>query len=306
MSILAGNDAKCVDYLTKWLADIIQNPGSKECAIAPIFLSKQGAGKNIFFKLFAILLGKDFYLETANPGEDLFGTHAEGFYNRILIDIDESNFKANSAIHERLKNAVTSDRLNVNIKFSRPVETRNFVRLFFTTNNIVSMKISNDDRRHVIFEVSNEMCGNRAYFRNFISYMNQVENQKAVIEYLRSIDLKNVNWIEDRPITDAYMQSKQCTQCTILQYLEYLVFDVGIEEGYNRSGSGLFEDYKDWCARMNIREIRHANVVNQIFASYGTEVDNSITKSLIKGKTKYKFYPDGIKTVLEKHGVIMV
>jgi len=307
VSILSGHDDKSSNYLIKWLADMIQNPGSKKCSIAPIFLSKQGAGKNIFFNMFSEMIGEDLYYETSNPIEDLFGTYAEGFYNRLLIDIDESNFKTTSSIHERLKNAVCSERLNVNMKFSRPIKTRNFVRIFFTTNNLVSTKISEDDRRHVIFEVSNEMCGNKDYFTDFVSYMKDRSNQKAVMEYLRSIDLSGVNWIEDRPISSAYKQSQMCTNCTVLQYLEYLVFDYGIKDGYSIKGSELFQGYMDWCKSTNIQERRVISFVNPLFKKYGSETTpECIELKKSCGVSKYIFHVDGIKKVLQNHGFILV
>ena len=45
------------------------------------------------------------------------------------------------------------------------------------------------------------------------------------MEYLRSIDISTINWIKDRPITDAYKLSLQHCSDTVLKFFQKLYID---------------------------------------------------------------------------------
>jgi hypothetical protein len=227
LNILVGN--KGLDYFIKWLAQLIQQPG-KLIGIALIFLSEEGAGKNIFWDLFSEMIGKEYYYETANPERDLFGRFCNGRKHKLIIDLDEANSKDTFTNSELLKNMITSTHFNYEQKGINPVELKNFARLVFTTNNILCAKINDNTRRYVVYETSNKMIGNTKYFNEFASYMNDTKNQKAIMEYLRSIDITDVNWIKDRPITETYEALKSLSIDPILKYFAYLV-----EKNFNKN-----------------------------------------------------------------------
>jgi len=206
-----------LDYLIKWLAQLIQQPGTL-IGIALIFLSEEGAGKNIFWDYFSEIIGKEYYYETADPVKDLFGRFCNGRKHKLIIDLDEANSKDTFTNSEILKNIITSTHFNYEQKGVDPIELQNFARIIFTTNNILCAKINDNTRRYVIYETSNKMIGNSKYFNEFADYMSNVRNQKAIIEYLRSIDIENVNWIKDRPITETYEALKSVSIDPILKF----------------------------------------------------------------------------------------
>ena len=220
LKILSGDNG--LDYLIKWLAQLIQQPG-KLIGIALIFLSEEGAGKNIFWDYFSEIIGKEYYYETADPVKDLFGRFCNGRKHKLIIDLDEANSKDTFSNSEVLKNMITSTHFNYEQKGINPIELQNFARIIFTTNNILCAKINDSTRRYVIYETSNKMIGNSKYFKDFADYMNDVRNQKAIIEYLRSIDIENINWIKDRPITETYEALKSVTIDPILKFFANFV-----------------------------------------------------------------------------------
>jgi hypothetical protein len=188
ISILVNHNPAGVDYFTKWLAQIIQEPG-KITGIAVVLQSVKGVGKNVFLNAFSKMIGSQYYLETASPKSDLLSKFSDGRYNRLLIDVDTF---VNS---DEFNSPITSKTLVKRIP--DPFNVHNFNRFIFTKN--ISMT---DDysRRYVVFECSPEFVDNHAYFNEFVAYMDDSGNQKAVIEYLRSIDITSIQWIKDRPI----------------------------------------------------------------------------------------------------------
>jgi len=305
ISLMAGHDETTTDYLIKWFAQLIQEPG-KLNGIAPVIISRQGAGKNIFFNKFAQhILGKQYYFETSKPDDELAGRFSNGRLNKLLIDVDEANSKSTFQIAEQIKNMITSDYFNYEAKGVKQIQLRNFARIIFTTNNIVSVKIPIDDRRHIICEMSPEKCGDRNYFDGFDSYMSEVGNQKAIVEYLCGIDISKVNWVNDRPLSHTYRISQYCCQCTVLKYIEYLYQDVNIDDGYTVSGSDLFKNYIEWAKDNNYMDKRGSSIVMELFKEYGMK-----TGGIVKKKTKlsrmYVFSRDGIQTLLEINGIMML
>jgi len=218
VSILVGNDVKGKEYFLKWLAQIIQQPG-KLSEIALIFYSQEGAGKNIFWDSFANMIGEEYYYETADPEKDLLSRFSVGRKWRLLIDLDEANSKDTFTNSEKLKNAITSKTYNYEQKNVDPIKLRNFARLTFTTNNMLCAKITDNSRRYVVYETSNECVGNAQYFKQFASYMGDTRNQKAIMEYLRTIDISKVDWIGERPITETYNALKSLCADPVMKYM---------------------------------------------------------------------------------------
>ena len=105
-----NHDASAIQYFTAWLAHIIQAPGSPgKPGTAIVLVSKEGAGKNIFFNELAEIISHDYYFETANLEQDLLGQFCNGRKNKLLIDIDEVNSKQTFANSDMWKNMITSD-----------------------------------------------------------------------------------------------------------------------------------------------------------------------------------------------------
>jgi hypothetical protein len=67
------------EYLTNWLADIIQNPGKKS-GTAVVLKSKPQAGKGTLMDLFRDMTG--YVSETSNPQGDIFGAHGNAYIEK--------------------------------------------------------------------------------------------------------------------------------------------------------------------------------------------------------------------------------
>jgi hypothetical protein len=222
INILVNHNCALFEFLIKLLAQIVQQPGHL-IGIAPVFVSsREGVGKNLFFDLFMNMLGKIYYFETANPKKDLFGRFSNARLNRLVVCIDETQAKDTFAHSEEFKSIITSTHVNYEKKGVDQISVTNYSRIFCASNNSLVVKITPTDRRFVVFECSNEKCGDCIYFNNLIEYMNSHTNQKAIIEYLRSIDISSVNWIKDRPLSEAYLSMQsQCTDL-VMKYLEHV------------------------------------------------------------------------------------
>jgi len=298
-------------YFMAWLAQIVQQPGNL-IGIAVVLLSKEGAGKNILLEFFANMIGKEYYFETASPATELFGKFCNGRKNRLLIDIDETKSKDTFALSEELKNIITSETLNYEQKGVDPIKLRNFARIIFTTNNDLCIKLTANARRYVIFEASSERIGDSDYFTEFASYMKDVQNQKAIMEYLRSIDISKINWIRDRPLNEAYRTlQQQCAELHI-RFLEYLHLQHIHQKVYTYTGRDLFDAFKVYLMKViRLKEDGASQWNATRFGKKLTQLIGDYSKAIIKhinvGSTHcrtYEFHQDEMKLMLEKFGML--
>ena len=290
LSILVNHDEKGVDYSVKFFADLVQSPGLLN-GIALVLKSSQGAGKNLFLDFIHKILGKELYYETANPVQDLWGRFSLGRKNRLLINIDETSGKDTYPHAEQIKNMLTSPNYNYEQKGVNPITLTNYNRVVFTTNNSTPVKIEDGDRRFVVFECSDEKKGNKEYFDKLVAYFNDEANQKAVFEYLKSIDLSKVDWINDRPITEIYRDIQEVNTPIQIRFFKWLVEDNNDDTELRYSGMSFFDQFNLFLERCNYKgysmtPCSFGRLVKKYLKI--AESEGFIRKSLSKGITAYK------------------
>lgn len=287
------NDVGC-RYVLNYLAQIVQCPGVLN-GIALVFKSAQGSGKNVFLDFIQKILGKDLYYETANPTQDLWGRFSLGRKNRLLINIDETSGKDTYPHSEQLKNMITSPNYNYEQKGMNPITLINLNRIIFTTNNQTPVKIEEGDRRYCVFQCSDEKKGNKAYFDGLVAYFNDPMNQKAFYEYLKGLDISNVDWINDRPITELYQDIQESNTPIHVKFFKYLVENNSSDAMFKYSGFSFFEHFNEFlekgkysgCAMNNTAWGR---LVKPLILNDDKDVSKGfITKTMSKGCVVYKF-----------------
>lgn len=178
ISILVNHDHKSQVYLTNFLAHLVQFPGATP-GVCVIFKSKQGCGKSLFLELFSKIIGEEYYHESYNVEPNIMG--------KLLINVDMMGSKC----IDKIKTTMTSSHISFEPKGMGQFIISNFSRFIGTTNNELPFKT-----RFAVFECSSEKMNDRRYFGEFIEYMTNPSNQKAIIEYLRQIDdLERFVWI---------------------------------------------------------------------------------------------------------------
>jgi hypothetical protein len=139
MKLLGENNDKAQDYLIKWLAHLIQEPGIPQ-EITLVFYSN-----DIFWDYFTKIVGN----------------------TKLLINVSEYSI------------------------YKGKKEESNLTRFIITPNKSTNKF---DNKNYVTYKKQIE---DDEYLDRLYDYMNDPSNQKAIIQYLRTIDLSNINWISD-------------------------------------------------------------------------------------------------------------
>jgi hypothetical protein len=220
---LCGGIQEHFDYMVKFLAHMIQFPNEK-VPIAFIVKGPQGTGKNVFLNVMSSILGKSNVTSSANP-QDFFGTHAEGFANKILINMNECEGKSTFDFEGLIKSFITEEELYINPKFVRPTKIRNIARLIIFTNkdNPIPIDVKSGDRRYVVYQTTTEYLQvkyGRAFWTALVAHFAKPQFIACLYDYLSTLDISKTDWRTERPITDAYKQ-----MCKLYTPIEALFFE---------------------------------------------------------------------------------
>lgn len=257
IDVMTNHDRKSSSYFLKWLAHIVQYPGLlSETGI--VIHGVQGAGKNILIEMIGEMLGHHkhgtenaLFYDTAKPDRDLFGKHSVGRCNKILVCINEAKGKDTYGNMNELKDAITSTTMIVEPKGIDGFSMRNFNRFIFTTNNKNSVPIEEGDRRYVLIVCSKEKKGQKKYFIEFKKYSENLTNQKAVFEYLKSIDITGFDFEKERPISKLYKQIQSLNIPNYIHFFIHFVENWNDEKDFKYTSSDFFQAYLEFLKAGN-------------------------------------------------------
>ena len=233
---LCGGNQKDFEYFLKFLAHIIQRPNEK-IPIAFIIKGKQGTGKTMWLNAIGSLIGQKHYISSSNA-KDFFGDYAEGFYHKLIVNMNECEGKNTFDFEGKIKSFISEDRITINPKNVRPSEINNFARTIITTNkaNPIPIDVKTGDRRFVVFQTTDFFLDKKygtIFWTNLLAHFKKPEFIACLYNYFNDLDISKVDWKNERPITEAYKQ-----MCKLYVPIEALFF----EEYANKNRGCLVDD----------------------------------------------------------------
>lgn len=227
--ILCGNDLVAYRQFIKWFAHMIQFPHKK--SICPTLISKMGAGKTTIYLIMKKMFGDEKCFETCDPALHIWGTFNSVLQNKMLIYIDDPDIDAcGRGFDEKMKNFITSDIMTLHKKGCDAMIMKCFYRVFITTNRQNGvLKEEKGGRRNLVMRSSDELIGDKAYFKVCYGYIEDMNIMKTLYEYLKN--MKGIKAILDEPIMTTYQTS--LTNLSV-KPLELWVKDMVGTEAYER------------------------------------------------------------------------
>tara|TARA_R110000868_G_scaffold99785_1_gene274523 strand:+ start:29 stop:2056 length:2028 start_codon:yes stop_codon:yes gene_type:complete len=218
---LCGDTDSYALYFQQFIAQIFQEP-CKRPPVALVFKGKQGTGKNMVLDAIGNMLNPDHYITSSNP-KDFFSDHAEGFYRKLLVNINEAEGRDTFDFEGRIKSFITEPTIQMNPKFVRPTTVSNHARLIITTNKPtpIPIDVKSRDRRYVVYQTSDRYLQyDRSTWDKIYKHIRSPTFMATLYDYYMKMDLTQVDWINDRPITKAYRE-----MCNLFSPTEALFFE---------------------------------------------------------------------------------
>jgi hypothetical protein len=303
---LCGGDEKCFAYLLKYIADIFQNPRRKN-PIAFIIKGKQGTGKNVFLNAVGTCLGKSHYITSSNP-KDFFGDYAEGFYHKLLVNMNECEGRDTFDFEGRIKSFITEDSITLNRKFVQPITISNLARLIIFTNKAtpIPIDIRSKDRRYVVYETTDHYLNPKygtEFWKKLVAHFNRPDFIACLYDYFNTMEIDDFDWRTERPITPAYLQMCKVFVPAEVLWLEYKISNAKkIDNQPNQefkyfvdwkhegvSGLELYNQYKDFCKQYGFHKDASYEKSTKTFYAKLRELELPLIQTNPQGSTHFKF-----------------
>lgn len=190
--IWCKGDTEMGEHVLKWFSHILQRPNiPTESAI--VVVGKEGAGKgSISNVLINHILGRELgrNYEGISRYLDKFETAKEKL---LLAVLDESNTSGmDKASIDKLKHIITDRTLEIEYKGVQSYNVDLYNNLLFTTNNYSGLRITPNDRRFTVLEISDSKIGDFSYFDK-LNNPSDYEASCLVHYLLNDVDLTGYN-----------------------------------------------------------------------------------------------------------------
>ena len=221
LSKLCGADEECLHYVVRWFAQMVQAPGRLSGVALIWYSEEEGVGKNVFSHWFGNrLLGSQLYFTTSDV-KRLLGQFADGLVNRVLVNLDEVKGSDTHGLFDQIKNRITAEETVYEKKGIDQMKVQNSARWLGTTNNVHSVKVGVNDRRHVAVKCDGAHANDAVYFARVREWMSKDTSVVAFYQYLRGLDLSEMDWVGDRPRTKLWQTMRGESLPLIARFLMY-------------------------------------------------------------------------------------
>jgi len=239
---LFGNEEQ-QNYITKWLAQLIQKP-FEPVGTCIVVTGPKGSGKDTPFDFFLqYVFGESYSRNYTCGGSQFFDKHDEGRMNRFFCKVEEANIEVFRKNADKFKALITANSEIFNGKSQRPVVAANYNRFVLTCNPGCPVDLA-DERRFIVAPCSSQRKGDTAYWAEVRKVLFNRGAGVAVGKWLSEIDLIDFDF---RKIPESEYQTaiadsiKTCEELFLEQW-----------DGMGLSACDFFNKYRDFCVEQNL------------------------------------------------------
>lgn len=177
------------EYVLKWLAWKVQNPGGVPDTIL-IFRGSKGTGKNSLFDPVLSAFGRHAML--ADDPELIAGRFTGHLMSLSFAVLDEAVFVGDPRQADRIKSRVTAKVMHYEQKGMDPVPGINRCAYVMLTNHTHVWQATTDERRAVVVDVGESLRGDLAFWEKYHTWTKD-HGASAVLHHLQGVDLTGFN-----------------------------------------------------------------------------------------------------------------
>ena len=183
--VIAGGNVERADYVIRWMAWSVQNPG-RAAEVALVLIGEKGAGKGTVARCLERIFGAHaFQVSSREHVIDRFNGHLQ---DCILFIADEAYWGGDKRCIGRLQGMITEPTLSIERKGFDVIQVRNLLHILMLAEPGWVIPAGRHERRYAAFNVSDARRGDRGYFN---SLHRQIEHggAEAMLWDLRGIEL---------------------------------------------------------------------------------------------------------------------
>jgi hypothetical protein len=206
LEVLVDGDEGHRDYVMNWMAYMVQHP-ARAAEVALCFRGDKGTGKGTLGRALSDLAGAN-GLNISSP-EHLVGRFNSHLQNCIFLFADEAFWAGDKSGEAKLKQLVTEPTIAYEGKGRDATTGKNLIHIMMAANGDWVVPAGLDgERRFGVFEVSNAMRGNTAFFNALNKQMYREGGLSAMLHDLLTRDIGEWTPRNSVPATKALMKQK--------------------------------------------------------------------------------------------------
>jgi hypothetical protein len=190
VSLAGGRDEGITEFITNWLAHILQKPFENPLSCV-ILTGREGCGKDTIGDFFCEWMLGDTYSHNYTSTKQFWEKHDSGRFGKFFVKLEEANGYLNRQNVGDMKSIITSRTLSINPKGKDPITTANYNRFFMTTNEGCPVKVEEGSRRFMVSACSSDRIGDIPYWKKVRATLFNAEGAATVGKYLMNLDLSN-------------------------------------------------------------------------------------------------------------------
>ena len=202
----------------------------------------------------------------------------------FLVNFDELCKKEMMGAEGQFKALTTNPNLTINEKGVKSYKINSYHRFIITSNSEDPISSSKDDRRNLIIRSSDELIGDKPYFKDLYGLLEDVDAMKSCYEYFKSIpDMDKFGHLP-MPKTEYQEDIKQASVSPIeLWLIDFAKTHAGSDE-LSVSSTAQYSQFIEWCSKCGIKY----EVNNVQFAVRLKRMNISGVGGVLHGKTGNK------------------
>lgn len=176
------------DWVLDWMAYPIAHPGTKLFSALIVHGRKTGTGKTFIGYTLGRIYGKNF-IEIKN--ENLHDTWwAE---NRQFVVGNEISGSDRRQDADAMKNMITQETMNINIKFIPQFTIPDCVNYYLTSNHADALWLEDEDRRFLVHEVTQDEPLPLAFYVSYEKWLDSEGGAAALMHWFQQRKLSHFN-----------------------------------------------------------------------------------------------------------------
>lgn len=254
------NDRKLLEWVLRWCAYPIQNPGAK-LKTALVLHGPQGVGKNMFFEALMAIYGQYGRVVGQDAVEDRFNDWA----SKILFLIADEMLARQELYHSKnkVKGLITGDEIRINPKNIASYTERNHVNIVFMSNEVQPLVLEQDDRRFVVIWTPEKLSP-----QFYEDVKNEIDNGgiEALHDHLLNLDMGDFKPWTLPPMTQAKQDlidlGMDSTERFITAWLNGEL--EGATEGVPVCpclSKDFYKLYRAWCSQVGIPKYAPSHIL---------------------------------------------
>jgi hypothetical protein len=163
--VVAGGNREFAEYVVKWIAWAIQNPG-RQAEVALVLIGEKGAGKGTLVRVLQKIFGRHAF--QAQNSDQVIGRFNAHLGDCVLFAVDEAHWGDGKEYFKcvgKLQGMITEPTLPVEYKGVDIIQVPNCLHIVMLAEPGWVIPAGRHERRYAALKVSKARLRDRAYFR---------------------------------------------------------------------------------------------------------------------------------------------